>query len=262
MFKNIKTLEEFRKIPIKERYKYNIDNSLLRTVKVYKKQKEPLESLEEGPFLVEPFWEGMPIIFEDKELNYLINLETVAMKEYLKKKPDFKVLVRKNVKVRLMEAQNIFPINIKLVIKIGLRPLSVQKDLYYKIREYIAKKYPVKNGKEIDAITECYISNPSKDIPPHSTGGAVDCCLFDVTRNEYLDMGSALNFPGEASWTGNFKGLNSKQISNRLLFVETMTKVGFANLASEWWHYSYGDRCWALYYGKKEALYNTVDFMD
>jgi len=31
--------------------------------------------------------------------------------------------------------------------------------------------------------------------------------------------------------------------------------VGFANIASEWRYYSYGDRYWAILYGEKEALY-------
>ena len=36
-----------------------------------------------------------------------------------------------------------------------------------------------------------------------------------------------------------------------------MTKAGFTNLPSEWWHYDYGDRFWA-YYNKCSAIYEGV----
>jgi D-alanyl-D-alanine dipeptidase len=37
-----------------------------------------------------------------------------------------------------------------------------------------------------------------------------------------------------------------------------MTSVGFAPFDGEWWHFSYGDREWAYFYKKKNALYGQI----
>ena len=37
-----------------------------------------------------------------------------------------------------------------------------------------------------------------------------------------------------------------------------MTGAGFVNYPTEWWHWSYGDRYWALQSGQRVARYATV----
>ncbi|QQR69366.1 MAG: hypothetical protein IPI58_01405 [Alphaproteobacteria bacterium] len=39
-----------------------------------------------------------------------------------------------------------------------------------------------------------------------------------------------------------------------------MTSVGFAPFDGEWWHFSYGDREWAKYYGRSHAIYSQIAF--
>jgi D-alanyl-D-alanine dipeptidase len=38
-----------------------------------------------------------------------------------------------------------------------------------------------------------------------------------------------------------------------------MTGAGFVNYPSEWWHWSYGDRYWAVVTGEPHAIYGPVE---
>ncbi|WP_406807061.1 hypothetical protein [Burkholderia semiarida] len=38
-----------------------------------------------------------------------------------------------------------------------------------------------------------------------------------------------------------------------------MTDAGFTNYPSEWWHWSVGDRYWAVIQNESHAIYGPVD---
>ena len=54
------------------------------------------------------------------------------------------------------------------------------------------------------------------------------------------------------------KGLNREQRYNRYLLRSLLLKEGFAPFNGEWWHFSYGDKEWASFYGRKKSLYSSV----
>ena len=54
--------------------------------------------------------------------------------------------------------------------------------------------------------------------------------------------------------------ITPKVRQNRLLLRRLLTKQGFAPFDGEWWHFSYGDREWAKYYEKEEAIYDQIKF--
>jgi hypothetical protein len=63
-------------------------------------------------------------------------------------------------------------------------------------------------------------------------------------------MGGAVNghrFGDEASCPFDASGLSRSARRNRDLLAEVMVGAGFVNYPTEWWHWSFGDRCWALY---------------
>nr|WP_249190190.1 M15 family metallopeptidase [Burkholderia sp. AU32357] len=41
--------------------------------------------------------------------------------------------------------------------------------------------------------------------------------------------------------------------------VVPLTRVGFTNYPSEWWHWSFGDRYWAVMQNESHAIYGPVD---
>ncbi|MBT6635543.1 MAG: M15 family metallopeptidase [Flavobacteriaceae bacterium] len=71
----------------------------------------------------------------------------------------------------------------------------------------------------------------------HSRGSTVDLTIIDNKTNKELDMGTIYDFFGPESST-DFSNITDKQMSNRLLLLEVMTKNGFKNYPMEWWHYT------------------------
>ena len=47
--------------------------------------------------------------------------------------------------------------------------------------------------------------------------------------------------------------------SHRALLGGALTASGLVNYPTEWWHWSYGDRYWALTTGAPHALYGPPD---
>lgn len=137
------------------------------------------------------------------------------------------------------------------------RPLKVQIFMieYDKNKEAF-KKYAVEfkflTKTEKDDITnlvltywspvrENYIQRPT----PHSTGGAIDLTIVDGDGIE-IDMGTKIDHLGVESNRYYFDEKEDSQSKvyalNRKLLEDVMTSVGFTQLPTEWWHYSFGDQ--------------------
>ncbi|GAB3977862.1 hypothetical protein GCM10029978_068930 [Actinoallomurus acanthiterrae] len=52
--------------------------------------------------------------------------------------------------------------------------------------------------------------------------------------------------------------VSSAARANRDLLADVMTAVGFVNYPTEWWHWSFGDRYWAVATGGKSAIYGPI----
>ncbi|MBP9752273.1 MAG: hypothetical protein KBD31_00460 [Proteobacteria bacterium] len=167
--------------------------------------------------------------------------------------------VRFGVFKRLLNMLDLLPENIGIAYFEGLRPLYLQK-------QYFDKKF-----KEMASIIEnaesAYIEASKSvapfidNIPPHSTGGAIDMTLYKCVDFNYipLDMGKFDVTTGEKNQQETFSENTSKeQRINRLLLVNAAIKAGFVNYGFEWWHYSYGDRAWAYVLKKDETLYDMA----
>ena len=46
---------------------------------------------------------------------------------------------------------------------------------------------------------------------------------------------------------------------NRTVLADALSGAGLVNYPTEWWHWSYGDRYWALLTGADHALYGPVE---
>jgi D-alanyl-D-alanine dipeptidase len=106
--------------------------------------------------------------------------------------------------------------------------------------------------------THNFVAVPS--VAGHPTGGAVDATIVDAQGKE-LDMGTKIGDFSDPEKIKTFsKKISKKQLKNRLLLHEVMVKEGFAPFYGEWWHFSYGDREWACFYGKKRSIYSPIEF--
>ena len=70
-------------------------------------------------------------------------------------------------------------------------------------------------------------------------------------------MGTPINTVSNKANTWH-KSISNQAKKNRLFLYQAMIDVGFVNLTTEWWHYSYGDQYWAIYKEKKQALYGSL----
>ncbi len=161
-------------------------------------------------------------------------------------------LVREEVYARLVKATSFLPPGYKLKIWDAWRPWALQRELYEVYTDLIIKEFQLENCSEQErkAVIGKYIAYPSedRDVPPtHATGGAVDLTLVDSDGKE-LDMGTPFDSFSEKTQTDYYeKEKDSIVKDNRRLLYWSMTRAGFTNLPSEWWHFDYGDRIWAYY---------------
>lgn len=251
---------DFQKIPASEKKYLYLHNDLYRGIPIDETSNaEKLVEITNDEIRLEPFWEDEILLTGDPEIDDILFLETEEMQHFLKSHPrKFGIFVRETVKKKLLNIhQKLYSMGYILTIKIGYRPLEVQKNLFMKIRNFYQKKYPNASEQEIYEMTTQMISNPNRDVAPHTTGAAVDVILY--TRDgKLVDMGCPVNFIGETSnWTTN--QISAEARSNRNILAEVFLSEGFSTLASEWWHFSYGDPYWACFSGEKMAKYDATE---
>lgn len=181
---------------------------------------------------------------------------------YMKKTNLKKILVRGTVAQKLKAIQNLLPKNMNLVLTSGIRPLSIQKEIFDNFFTKYKNENPNWTNKKIREETRKIVSPPEKS-PPHSTGGAIDLTIYKNGRP--LDMGCKIPLeidtenPDISKFPTKTKKITNKQKENRGLLIEVMSKNGFVNLESEWWHWSYGDKYWAVKKRKRFAIYSSVN---
>jgi zinc D-Ala-D-Ala dipeptidase len=173
--------------------------------------------------------------------------------------------IRKTVYEKLCQAQNRLPNNWKFRIYEGLRSLNVQKILFESLYNSLKLKKLDQSEEELFEQTSLLIApvkfyNGAINIPPHSTGGAVDLEVIDKD-------GNLVNFGMEIKdWnqvTPNIcetfsQDISEDAIKNRKILLDIMHEQDFVNYPQEWWHFSYGDRLWAYLMDKKEAFYGGI----
>lgn len=201
--------------------------------------------IEASGLICKPFW------------NTIGDLEGDCYVNYIKDNPHFSLCVRFTVLNKLIEAQKLLPPNWKLVLKAGYRPLTVQYLILKKLVETTKLANPDWSGDAINNHVKKYISDPKLVCPPHSTGGAVDIDILDISKIIMIDMGCPPNTDSKIAYIFYDK-LTKTQKDNRLIVLNAMLKAGFAPLASEWWHFQYGETYWAAFYGHPITKYDTI----
>ena len=175
--------------------------------------------------------------------------------------------VRPEVHRRLLQAARNLPKGLSLVILDAWRPWRVQQYLYETLFEAIRAQHGDLGDERLLERTREFVSLPSRDPAapsPHLTGGAVDVTLCDENGLQ-LEMGTAFDEAVPASHSDYYEryapidDTQRRARDNRRLLHHAMSKAGFTNLPSEWWHYDYGDQLWAWYCGEPAALYGPTE---
>lgn len=224
-----------------------------------KTAKQFIPTVEKGESLVavgnilqqKPFWLDKSTLVHE--------IEGKFYESYIKQHSDFQLMLREDVLQRLQDAQAQLPAYWHIVVRAGYRPLQVQTAMF---DEYVDKLEAENSSWSMDKCishAEQYISNPYRVAAcPHVTGGAVDVEVYDSKSKTSVDMGGKMCELGIKSHCLNDK-LNKTQLQNQETLIEAMLDAGFAPLATEWWHFSYGDHNWARFYEKEHTLYGNAD---
>ena len=118
---------------------------------------------------------------------------------------------------------------LRLLVFDGLRTRSVQKKLWDAL-----DTIPV-------SLRSQFVADPKKGSI-HNYGAAVDLTLALENGSE-LDMGTEYDHFGELAFPAledsllALGKLTDKQIKNRTILRQVMTKAGFSTIDSEWWHF-------------------------
>ena len=173
--------------------------------------------------------------------------------------------MRQTVYAKLVEAQKLLPPGIKFRLYEAHRSIELQEKLFEERYKVVKSEHPTWSHKDLFHETTKLISpvtnlDGSRNVPPHSTGGAIDIYLIDE-QGQVLDMGIATadwmkDTDGALSATASTK-ISAEARKNRSIMNEALDKVGFVNYPTEYWHWSYGDRYWAYYKQEPFALYGS-----
>ena len=167
--------------------------------------------------------------------------------------------VRRPVLDRLLVAAAALPAGLTLALNEGYRPPALQRKWFEVYSGRLRVEHPTATAAEIHRMASRFISPP--EIAPHTAGAAVDVQLLSAD-GRVVDHGCRLDASPEESggrcYTAHPDVVGAAR-AHRDALSAAMTAAGFVNYPTEWWHWSYGDRYWALATGAPHALFGPVD---
>ncbi|MEV6671912.1 M15 family metallopeptidase [Streptomyces sp. NPDC051162] len=167
--------------------------------------------------------------------------------------------LREGVLERLLKAQAVLPQGLRLLFVEGYRPPSLQREYFEEYASQLRAAHAEWSDERIHSAASRYVSPP--DIAPHSAGAAVDLTLADAGGRE-LDLGTRMNADPEESGGACYThaaNISEEARVNRQLLGAALTAAGLVNYPTEWWHWSFGDRYWALVTGESAACYGPKE---
>jgi zinc D-Ala-D-Ala dipeptidase len=180
-------------------------------------------------------------------------------------KPDMKPYLGETIVVRRSLAQKLAAANARLMkahnlrlrVAYGYRHPEVQAAYFTKRKAELRLQNPNLPEDELMALTHNFVAVPG--VAGHPVGGAVDLTIIDQ-QTHMLDMGTAIADYHDPAKIKTFAAdVTPEQKKNRLMLHDVMVEQGFAPFYGEWWHFAYGDREWAAFYGQPATLYAAIN---
>ena len=169
------------------------------------------------------------------------------------------LLLRRGVLDRLLKAEALLPDGLRLLFVEGYRPPVLQRRYFEGYGDVLRAANPDWSADRIRSAASRYVSPP--EIAPHTAGAAVDLTLADADGRE-LDLGTPMNANPEQSDGACYTdagNITAEARANRAVLGTALGAAGLVNYPTEWWHWSYGDRYWALATGAPAALYGPKE---
>lgn len=170
--------------------------------------------------------------------------------------------VRQGLAARLRRAQVALPAGIGLEVVEGHRSVADQRAIVARYAAEVAAAHPGADAAERHHLTSRFVAPVA--VAPHVAGAAVDLTLVDLTRpgRRALDLGTPVDATPEESGGRCFTAspdVPAAARGRRALLASALVGAGLVNYPTEWWHWSWGDRYWALLTGADAAPYGPVD---
>ncbi|MFI8235174.1 M15 family metallopeptidase [Streptomyces sp. NPDC085900] len=167
--------------------------------------------------------------------------------------------LRRGVLERLLTAQALLPDGLRLLFVEGYRPPPLQRLYFERYADELRAVHPDWPADRVRSAASRFVSPP--DLAPHSAGAAVDLTLADPDGRE-LDLGTPMNAGPEQSDGACYteaRNITAEARAHRAVLGAALGAAGLVNYPTEWWHWSYGDRYWALATGAPAALYGPKE---
>lgn len=168
------------------------------------------------------------------------------------------VLVRSGLAERLIEARAALLCGVDFKVIEGHRSLAAQRAIIEEYTGGLRALHPSADAVELERLSSRFVAPVA--VAPHVASAAVDLTLVGADGAE-LWMGTAVDATPEQSngacWFG--ADVDAEARRNRTVLAEALGSAGLVNYPTEWWHWSYGDRYWALLTGAEHALYAPVE---
>jgi len=167
-------------------------------------------------------------------------------------------LVRSGLADRLRVAHLALPPGIGLRVVEGHRSLAAQQSIITAYAAEVCASRPGISERELLMLTSRVVA--PVEVAPHVAGAAVDLTLVDACGDP-LDLGTPIDATPEQSDGRCYfaaDGIGADARAHRALLAEVLGGAGLVNYPTEWWHWSFGDRYWALVSGTGNALYGPV----
>ena len=167
-------------------------------------------------------------------------------------------LIRKQVLFKLYRIADKLPEGVNLKIYKTFRSRIKMSNNFEEVVSEIISENPEIGRHEAMKLAKFKTDDPKGSMGGHETGGAVDVALCD---NNGVDFNYGTRFHEYNDSTFTYSShISKEQRKNRKQLVKIMKKQGFVNFPGEWWHFSYGDRMWAAYKGKRDGgIYGSAE---
>ncbi|MEV4741600.1 M15 family metallopeptidase [Streptomyces sp. NPDC049555] len=166
--------------------------------------------------------------------------------------------VREGVLDRLLRAEAALPDGVRLLLAEGYRPPTLQEQYFSQYAGELRAANPGWTSDQVRQAASRFVAPP--EIAPHTAGAAVDMTLADENGHE-LDLGTSTTATPEESDGACYmdaKNVSAKARYHRRILASALAGAGLVNYPTEWWHWSIGDRYWALMSHSPAAHYGPA----
>ena len=166
--------------------------------------------------------------------------------------------VRATLADRLAEADGLLPLGVHLHVVEGHRSAAAQQAIVAAYSAELCATHPGISPADLERLSSRFVAPLA--VAPHVAGAAVDLTLVDACGDE-LDLGTPIDATPEQSGGRCYfdaTDISADARAHRDLLARVLGSVGLVNYPTEWWHWSFGDRYWALATSAPHAVYGPV----